>query len=162
MGPSWGSKEQPFHKSEHSVDVERSLFSKTPIFPNKSLTFWLSGVQIGASWATPSWARFMPEWDWLQNPRMGPAPNFSCAPRIDIKSYRNHIGSVSDRDRIGSHRDRIGSGWDRIGMGSMFFFWCCPRHDLSKYGDFGPQTRPKLNFRGLRGQLLTQRGFSPF
>ena len=46
----------------------------------------------------------------------------SSAPRIDIKSYPNHIGSVSDRDRIGSHRDRIGSGWDRIGMGSMHFF----------------------------------------
>ena len=50
---------------------------------------------------------------------MGPAPNFSCAPRIDIKSSRNHIGSVSDRDRIGSHRDRIGSGWDRVGLGRV-------------------------------------------
>ena len=76
LGPSWGSKEQPFHKSEHSVDVERSLFSKTSILLSKSPHFWLFGMQIGAAWATPSWARFMPEWDRLQNPRMGPAPNF--------------------------------------------------------------------------------------
>ena len=124
MGPSWGSKEQPFHKSEHSVDVERSLFSKTSILLSKSPHFWLFGMQIGAAWATASWARFMPEWDRLQNPRMGPAPNFSCAPRIDIKSYRNHIGSVSDRDRIGSHRDRIGSGWaDSDPIRSLTFMW---------------------------------------
>ena len=118
MGPSWGSKEQPFHKSEHSVDVERSLFSKTSILLSKSPHFWLFGMQIGAAWATASWARFMPEWDRLQNPRMGPAPNFSCAPRIDIKSYRNHIGSVSDQIGIGSNRDQIGLGSDRDRSGS--------------------------------------------
>ena len=81
MGPSWGSKEQPFHKSEHSVDVERSLFSKTSILLSKSPHFWQFGMQIGAAWATPFWARFMPEWDRFQNLRCNPKIRILRNPR---------------------------------------------------------------------------------